>query len=74
MKHLSGSPLERRLLALPTNIRLRWKGLPGINILAYYGNLQITAVLGFMIQAPGLTHKHKTRLEKLVRDKRSSLL
>jgi hypothetical protein len=74
MKHLSGSPLEGRLLALPTKIRLRWKGLPGINILAYYGNMQITAVISFVIQAPGLTHKHKTRLEKLARDKLFSLL
>ncbi len=27
-----------KLLALPTNIRLDWKGLPGTNILAYYEN------------------------------------
>jgi len=27
-----------RLLALPTNTRLGWGGLPGTNILAYYGN------------------------------------
>ncbi len=25
-------------LVLPTNIRLGWKGLPGINTLAYYKN------------------------------------
>jgi hypothetical protein len=30
----SGAPLEGRLLALPTNIRLGWKGLPGT--LAYF--------------------------------------
>jgi hypothetical protein len=40
---LSGAPHEGRLLALPANIRLGWKGLPGINTLAYYKNLQITA-------------------------------
>ncbi len=28
MKHLSIAPLKSRLLALPTNIRLGWKGLP----------------------------------------------
>jgi hypothetical protein len=27
-----------RLLALPTNIRLGWKGLPGTSTLAYYEN------------------------------------
>jgi hypothetical protein len=36
LKHLSGAPLWVRLLALPTNIRLDWKGLPGTNTLAYY--------------------------------------
>ncbi len=30
VEHLKG--------ALPTNIRLGWKGLPGTNTLAYYGN------------------------------------
>ncbi len=30
------SYLEVRLLALPTNIRLGWEGLPGTNTLAYY--------------------------------------
>jgi hypothetical protein len=32
VKHLSDAPL----LALPTNIRLGWKGLPLTNGLAYY--------------------------------------
>ncbi len=31
-------------LALPTNIRLGWKGLPGTNALDYYERLQLTAV------------------------------
>ncbi len=31
LKHLSGAPLQGRLLALPTNTRLCWIGLPGIN-------------------------------------------
>jgi hypothetical protein len=30
------SSLLRRRLALPTNIRPGWKGLPGANTLAYY--------------------------------------
>jgi hypothetical protein len=37
VKYLSGAPLEGRLLALPTNIRLGWKSMPGTNALAYYG-------------------------------------
>jgi hypothetical protein len=32
------APLNGRLLASPTNIRLGWKGLPGIKTLAYYKN------------------------------------
>ncbi len=28
-EYLSGAPLLGKLLALPTNIRLGWKGLPG---------------------------------------------
>ncbi len=36
LKHFSGAPLKGRLLALPSNIRLSWKGLPGKNALAYY--------------------------------------
>ncbi len=39
-------------LALPTNIRLGLKGLPGMNTLAYYGNLLITAVKSFVVHAP----------------------
>jgi len=35
VKHLSGAPLEGRLLALPTNNRLGWKDLPGANTLAH---------------------------------------
>jgi hypothetical protein len=51
---LSGAPLLGRLLASPTTIRLGWKGLPGTNTLAYYGNPQITAAKNFIVQAPGL--------------------
>jgi hypothetical protein len=36
VKPLSGAPLWGRLLALLTNVRLGWKGLPGTNTLVYY--------------------------------------
>jgi hypothetical protein len=35
-KHISGAPLLDRLLALPINIRLYWKGLAGTNTVVYY--------------------------------------
>jgi hypothetical protein len=41
LKHLSGAPLRvgsRKLLALPTNIRLGCKILPKTNTLAFYKN------------------------------------
>ncbi len=44
------------------------------NTLAYYVMATITAVKGFIVQAPGLTHKHKTRLERLDKDKHSCLI
>jgi hypothetical protein len=31
-KGFSGAPLLSNLLALPTNIRLGWKGLPGLTL------------------------------------------
>jgi hypothetical protein len=36
--YLSDTPHKDRLLALPINIRLGWKGMPGINTLAYNGS------------------------------------
>jgi hypothetical protein len=36
VKHISGAPPLGRLLALPTNIRLGWRGLAGTNTLVYY--------------------------------------
>ncbi len=36
--YLSEAQLLERLLALPTNIRIGWKGLPVINTLAYLEN------------------------------------
>jgi hypothetical protein len=44
-------------LALPTNIRVSWKGLPGTNNPAYYENPEITAVKSFITQAPGANVK-----------------
>jgi hypothetical protein len=37
VEHLKGASL-RQALALPENIRLGWKSLPGTNFLAYYQN------------------------------------
>jgi hypothetical protein len=39
------SPLMGRLLALPTNIRLGWKGLLRTNTQAYYERLHINPVI-----------------------------
>jgi hypothetical protein len=52
VKPLSGAQLLGRPPALPTNIRLGWKGLPGTNALAYYKNLLITASKSFIRFAP----------------------
>ncbi len=41
VEHLKGASIGQ-VLALPTNIRLGYKGLPGTNTLAYYENLLIT--------------------------------
>jgi hypothetical protein len=38
--------------ALPTNIRLSWKGLPGTNTVAYYENSLIIAIKSLLVQAP----------------------
>ncbi len=53
-KHLSDAPRKGRLLAFPTNITLGWKGLPGINALAYYEKSSLTAVKSFITLATGL--------------------
>jgi hypothetical protein len=52
-EYIYSAPLQMlhfgvRLLASPRNIRLGWKGLPGINTLAYYGYLEITSVKSFI--------------------------
>jgi hypothetical protein len=51
VKYLSGAPFKGRLLALPINVSLGWKGLQGANTLAYYKNLSTTVVKSFMVQA-----------------------
>jgi hypothetical protein len=52
MKHLSGAPLQGRLLASLTNIRLGWKGMPGTNTLAYYKKSVNYSREKFIEQAP----------------------
>jgi hypothetical protein len=42
--NLSAAPLLGRFLALTTNNRLSWKGLPGTNTQAYYENSYLAAV------------------------------
>jgi hypothetical protein len=37
-RDLSDAPLYGKLLVVPTNTRLGWKGLPGTNTLAYNDN------------------------------------
>jgi hypothetical protein len=46
-----------KLWAYPENIRLEWKGLSATNTLAYYKNMYITAVKGFIELAPGVNLK-----------------
>ncbi len=53
MKNLSGTPHYGKILALPMNIRLCWKGLLGTNTLAYYENSQITGMKSFITLAQG---------------------
>jgi hypothetical protein len=53
-RHLSGAPIQGRLLASPPNIILGCKGFPGTNALAYYENPYITTVKSFIVQAPGV--------------------
>jgi len=38
VKHIADARIKGRLLALSTNNRQDWKGLPGANPLAYYEN------------------------------------
>jgi hypothetical protein len=56
VEHLKGSLLGLAP-ALPANIRLSWKSLPGTNTLAYYENPKITDKIFFITLAPGFTLK-----------------
>jgi hypothetical protein len=57
VKHLTKLHSNGRLLALPANIRLRWKSMAVANILAYYVTATITAVKSFIVQATGACTK-----------------
>ncbi len=50
VEHKKGSSIAP---ALPKNIRLGWKGLPGADTLAYYENLWITYRKSFITLGPG---------------------
>ncbi len=59
MKHLS----DARPLALPTNIRLGWRGLPGDKHSSLlWKSVKITAVKSFIVQARALV-KQKILVE-----------
>ncbi len=55
MKNLSGVPFYGRLLTLPMNIRLGWRGMSVTNILAYYESSKITDRKSFITLGPGLS-------------------
>jgi hypothetical protein len=46
--------LSGRFLALPTNIRLAWKGLPGTNTPPYYEKLKLMSIKSFITLATGV--------------------
>jgi hypothetical protein len=47
------APLKRRPLALPTNIRLGWKGLPGTNTNKLLKSVNYDRKKSFIVQAHG---------------------
>jgi hypothetical protein len=61
VKHLAGAPFLNSFLALPTNIRLCWKGLSGANALAYYETLENYSRKMFYRLGPD-TSEHKSEL------------
>jgi hypothetical protein len=64
VEHLKGASL-RLAPALPSNIRLGWKGLPWTNALAYYEHSKLRRKKFYNIEP---------RLERPLRDKYSSSL
>jgi hypothetical protein len=53
VKHLSGAPSYGRLMALPTNIRLGWKVLTGINAPAYWVLSEVKKKRKYFEKGPG---------------------
>ncbi len=51
MEHLTELHSNSRLLALPANIRLEWKGMAVVNTLAYYVTATIMTVKSFIVMA-----------------------
>jgi hypothetical protein len=51
--------------ALPTNIRLGWKGWPVTKTLAYYEHLYIMAVKSFITFGPGLILSENCKSKKV---------
>jgi hypothetical protein len=45
----SDAPLYSKFLALPTIIRLGWKGAPGTNTLAYYNSATIITFVNVLL-------------------------
>ncbi len=50
VEHMKGSSIVQ-VFALPTNIRLGWKGLPGTNTLAYYFRNKLECLLNYARKA-----------------------
>ncbi len=48
MEHLKEAPLLGKLLTIPTNVRLVWKGLTETNALAYYEHSYVTDAKSLM--------------------------
>jgi hypothetical protein len=60
---MSGAQVKGRLLALLTNIRIDWKGVPGTNTLAYYKNSLVKSYPETLALAGRLARdKHSTIL------------
>jgi hypothetical protein len=61
IKQLLGAPLKYRLQVSATNIRLVWKGIPGMNTPAYFELLQITDIKSFASLGAGKIIVDKSR-------------
>jgi len=74
VKHFSDTPLFGGLLALPTNIRLGWKGMSGKIFAEKAGALPNRAPYWTHILSRFLALKYQTRVEMTDTDEHSSLL